>query len=131
MKTILAAAALSLALAGSAAAADAEGRYEVLGLGAFTCADYIAAPPEAADLVGIWVQGYATAMNQLLGDVRDVTGGRSDAQIAQEIWHVCKADPKLLMADAARAMIVKMAGLDTGPAAKKTAKADEGPALRR
>ncbi len=133
MKTILATAALSLALAGAASAADDQGRYQVLGLGALTCADYIDAPAEAADIVGVWVQGYATALNQVVSGVKDVTAGHSDAEIAQSLWNVCKANPKLMMADATRDVIVKMSGIDGTPA-KKTAKADpagEAPALRR
>ena len=98
MKTILATAALSLALAGAASAADDQGRYQVLGLGALTCADYIDAPAEAADIVGVWVQGYATALNQVVAGVKDVTAGHSDAEIAQSLWNVCKANPKLMMA---------------------------------
>ena len=128
MKTIFAAAAfLALGLAGTAAAADAKGNYSVVGLGAHTCADYVSAPKEVGQIVGIWVQGYATAMNQMLPDVKDVTGGRTDAQIEQALVGVCNQNPNMLLADATREMVVKMAGLE-GKAKKKTAKADPAPA---
>ena len=78
MKTMIAAAAFALSLAGAASAADAEGNYSVIGMGARTCADYTSAPAEAAMVVGVWVQGYMTALNQALPDVKDVTGGRTD-----------------------------------------------------
>ena len=128
MKTIFAAAAfLALGLAGTAAAADAKGGYAVVGLGANTCAEYTAAPREVGQIVGVWVQGYATAMNQVLPDVKDVTNGRSDAQIEQELVGICNKNPNMLLADATREMVVKMAGLE-GKAKKKTAKADAAPA---
>lgn len=135
MKTILAAAALTLAFAGAANAADGKGNYAVLGPGANTCAQFTSAPAEVGMIVGVWVQGYATALNQALPDVKDVTGGRTDAQIENELRRICGNNPQMLLADATRQMIVKMAGLEGKP--KKTAKAaapaaDEGaPALRR
>ena len=85
MKTMIAAAAFALSLAGAASAADAEGNYSVIGMGARTCADYTSAPAEAAMVVGVWVQGYMTALNQALPDVKDVTGGRTDQQLADEL----------------------------------------------
>ena len=128
MKTIFAAATvLALGLAGTAAAADAKGGYAVVGLGAHSCADYTAAPKEVGQIVGIWIQGYATAMNQVLPDVKDVTNGRSDAQIEQALVGVCSKNPNMLLADAAREMVVKMAGLE-GKTKKKTAKAEPAPA---
>lgn len=134
MKTILAAAALTLAFAGAANAADGKGNYAVLGPGANTCAQFTSAPAEVGMIVGVWVQGYATALNQALPEVKDVTGGRTDAQIEAELRRFCGNNPQMLLADATRQMIVKMAGLEGKP--KKTAKAapaaDEGaPALRR
>jgi len=133
MKTILAAAAL-LALTGTAAAADAKGSYAVVGAGAHSCAEFASAPPEIGKIVGVWVQGYATALNQALPDVKDVTKGRTDAQLEQALRKVCDDNPNMLLADATREMVVKMGGLTA--AKKKTAKAaapaeDAAPALRR
>jgi hypothetical protein len=135
MKTIFAAAALlALGLAGTAAAADAKGAYSVVGAGAHSCAELASAPPEVGRIVGVWVQGYATALNQALPDVKDVTKGRTDAELEQALRKVCNDNPNMLIADATREMVVKMGGL--GTAKKKTAKAaapaeDAAPALRR
>lgn len=128
MKTILAAAAvLALGLAGTAAAADAKGGYAVVGPGAHSCAEFTAAPKDVGAIVGIWVQGYVTALNQALPDVRDVTNGRSDAEIEQALVGVCNKNPNMLLADATREMVVKMAGLEAKPK-KKSAKAEAAPA---
>ena len=122
MKTIFAAAVM-LGLAGAASAADAKGNYAVLGPGAHSCAEFTSAPADVGLVIGVWVQGYATALNQALPETKDVTGGRSDAQIESELRRICGNNPQMLIADATRQMVVKMAGLE-GKAKKKTAKAE-------
>lgn len=131
MKTMLAAAAFALTLAGAASAADAKGNYSVIGMGARTCADYTAAPAEAAMVVGVWVQGYMTALNQALPDIKDVTGGRTDAQLADALFSACRRDPNMLLADASREVALKLIGKPGKTAAKAEAPADAAPVLRR
>lgn len=124
MKALLAAAAF-LALAGSASAMDAKGNYAVLGTGSFTCGDFLSGPPEAGKVVAMWVSGYATALNQSLSGVKDVTGGRTDAQLADALYAECNGHNETILADATRAMIVKMAGLKPTGASKKSKKAEK------
>ena len=132
MKTILAAAAFALTLAGAASAADAKGNYSVIGLGSNTCADYTSAPAEVTAVVGVWMQGYMTALNQALPDVADVTGGRTDAQLAEALYSACRRDPNMLLADATREVALKMSGLSAKKSAKVEAPAAEAaPVLRR
>lgn len=133
MKTLAAAvAAIAFAAAGSAAAADAKGNYAVIGLGAHTCADYTSAPEDASLIVGVWVQGYMTALNQALPDVTDVSGGRSDAQIGEDLYAVCSGKPQMLLADATRELALKMVGKAAPKKAKKAeAPAEAAPVLRR
>ncbi len=108
MKTTALASALAIGLAygfsaaAPASAADASGKYAALGLGARTCADLMAAPKEVAMIVGVWVQGYMTAHNQVLPDTFDVSGGRADAQIEQEIFRACRGNDGMSIAEAAR-----------------------------
>jgi len=128
MKTLLAAAAFTLTLTGAAAAADAQGNYAVIGLGARTCADYTAAPADVTAIVGVWVQGYMTALNQALPEITDVTAGRNDAQISDALFSACRRDPNMLLADATREVALSLAGKTGG---KKQAKAEAAPALRR
>ncbi len=131
MKTMIAAAAFALSLAGAASAADAEGNYSVIGMGARTCADYTSAPAEAAMVVGVWVQGYMTALNQALPDVKDVTGGRTDQQLADALFSACRNDPHMLLADASRELALKLIGKPGKKTAKAEAPAEAAPALRR
>lgn len=136
MKSLIAAAAM-LALAGSAAAADTKGNYAVLGTGAFTCGDFLSGPPEAAQVVTIWIHGYATALNQILPEVKDVTGGRTDAQLTDALYNECSGHQEMVLADATRDMIVKLGVVKAAGKKVKTADkpapapADEGvPELR-
>ncbi len=131
MKTLLAAAAFALSCAGAASAADAQGNYAVIGMGARTCADYTAAPVEAAMVVGVWVQGYMTALNQALPDVKDVTGGRTDQQIGDALFAACRRDPNMLLADATREVALGLIGKTGKKTAKAEAPADAAPVLRR
>lgn len=131
MKTLVAAAAFTLALAGTASAADAKGNYAVIGLGARTCADYTAAPAEVSMIVGVWVQGYMTALNQALPEVTDVTGGRTDSQIAEALFSACRRDPNMLLADATRDVALTLVGSTGRKSAKAEAPAEAAPVLRR
>ncbi len=132
MKTLIAAAAIALAAAGTAAAADAKGNYAVIGLGANTCADYTSAPKEVASIVGVWVQGYMTALNQALPEITDVSGGRNDSQIGDGLYAVCAGKPQMLLADASRELALKLVGGQAPKKAKKAeAPAEAAPALRR
>lgn len=128
MKSLIAAAAL-LALAGTASAADSKGNYAVLGGGAFTCADYLSGPPEASQIMSVWIQGYATALNQALPGVKDVTKGMSDSQLADQLYNYCNGKNDTVLADATRDMLVAMGGIkaEGGKKAKKK-KAEAEPA---
>lgn len=130
MNKLIAAAALAL-LAGSASAADAKGNYQVIGLGAHTCADYTSAPAEVSAVVGVWVQGYMTALNQALPEVIDVTAGRSDAQISEALYSACRRDPSKMLADATRDVALSLVGRAPKTKAKAEAPAEAAPALRR
>ncbi len=133
MKTMLAAAAFALTFASAATAADAKGNYTVIGLGANTCGEYMSAPAEVAAIVGVWVQGYMTALNQAVPDVVDVSGGRTDTQLTDGLYQVCTGKPGMLLADATRELSLQMIGrVDGKKAAKKAeAPAEAAPALRR
>lgn len=131
MKTLLAAAAFALTFASAASAADAKGNYSVIGLGANTCADYTSAPTEVVQVVGVWVQGYMTALNQALPDVQDVTGGRTDRQIGDALFAACRRDPNMLLADATREVALSLVGRTGKKTAKAEAPAEAAPVLRR
>jgi hypothetical protein len=120
MKNFSAAIAVSLALAGSAAAADANGRYSAVGVGANTCAQYLAAPRDVGQVVGVWLSGYFTAMNQVLPGQSDVLAGRTDTDLEQSLVSTCNSQPGMLLSDAANRMLVAMAG--PAPAAVKSKK---------
>ena len=94
-------------------------------------ADYTSAPAEAAMVVGVWVQGYMTALNQALPDVKDVTGGRTDQQLADALFSACRNDPHMLLADASRELALKLIGKPGKKTAKAEAPAEAAPALRR
>ncbi|MCC6918263.1 MAG: hypothetical protein IT548_03610 [Alphaproteobacteria bacterium] len=119
MKT-LAAFAAGLALAGAASAADARGGYQAVGVGANSCAQYLAAPRDVGQVVGVWLSGYFTAMNQVLPDTTDVLAGRTDADLEQALVSACQKQPTQLLADAANQMLTAMA--PARPAAAKTKK---------
>lgn len=127
MRSLIAAAVL-IAIAGSASAADAKGGYAVLGTGSFTCGDFLSGPKDVGKIVTLWVDGYATALNQSLPGVKDVTGGRSNDQIADALYSECNGHNDMILADATRNMIMKMADLKPAAAGKKSKKADKTPA---
>lgn len=128
MKSLIAAAAL-IVLAGSAAASDSKGNYTVIGSGAFTCGDFLSAPPEAAKAFSIWVSGYATALNQALPDVKDVSGGRTDEQMIDALANECNGHNDKVLADATRDMIIKMGNVKaTAKKSKKKAEPAAEPA---
>lgn len=134
-----AALALGLALAGTAAAADGNGRYTAVGVGANTCGQYLAAPNDVGQVVGVWMSGYFTAMNQVLPNNGDVIAGRSDAELEQSLVDICSSQPGMLLSDAANRMLVSMAGPAPAPGKKSGKKsksqaappADAAPELRR
>ena len=135
MKRLVIAAAF-LALAGTASASDAKGNYAVLGTGAFTCGDFLSGPQEAAQVFSIWIHGYATALNQAMPDVKDVTAGRTDAQLTDALYNECNGRPDVILADATRDMIMKIGAVKAPSKKAKKAKAeppaDEGiPELRK
>jgi hypothetical protein len=123
MKSLIAAAAALLALAGTASAADAKGGYAVLGTGAFTCGDLLSGGEDAGQVFSIWMHGYATALNQAIPDVKDVTGGRTDGQLLDALYGYCNGKNEEVLADAARNVIIGMSGIK--PAGKKAKKKPE------
>lgn len=126
MKSLFAAAAVIAALTGSAMAADASGNYSVSGAGARSCADYNTAPPEALAIVSVWVQGYVTALNQIVPGVTDVSGGRGDMELQQALSGVCASNPRMLLADAANVVVGGI--MEKSPKAKKAKRAKAQPA---
>jgi hypothetical protein len=136
MKKLIATAARALSFAGAAYAADGKGKYEVLGLGAQSCSEYNAIKADAEKVVGIWVEGYATALNQALPGTKDVTKGANQQQIMEKVSAACAASPDMMIADATRNVMIEMSGLKD-KASVRTAKADESeapieaPALRQ
>ena len=125
MKT-LAALAAGLALAGTASAADARGAYQAVGVGANSCAQDLAAPRDVGQVVGVWLSGYFTAMNQVLPNTTDVLAGRTDADLEQALVHACQKQPTQLLADAANQMLTAMAPAKA-PARTKTKKSGKSP----
>ena len=119
MKTLVVLAA-GLALAGSASAADARGAYQAVGVGANSCAQYLAAPRDVGQVVGVWLSGYFTAMNQVLPNTSDVLAGRTDADLEQALVSACTKQPTMLLADAANHMLTAMA--PARPAARSKTK---------
>jgi len=128
MKTLCAGLALSLAFAGSAAAVDANGRYSAVGVGANTCAQYLAAPRDVGQVVGVWLSGYFTAMNQVLPNTSDVLAGRTDGDIEQSLVKTCNSQPGMLLSDAANRMLIAMAGPAPAKKSGKKAKSEAAPA---
>jgi hypothetical protein len=142
MKTLCTAFAFSIACAGAAMAADGNGRYSAVGVGTNTCAQYLAAPRDVGQVVGVWLSGYFTAMNQVLPNTGDVIAGRSDADLEQSLVNTCSNQPGMLLSDAANRMLVAMVGPgQSAPAKSKksgkkskpeaAAAADSTPELRR
>jgi hypothetical protein len=135
LRRLPAALALGAALSGPALAATADGQYVALGPGARTCADLMNAPKEVAAIIAVWSQGYFTALNQVMPDQSDVTGGRGDQAVMQEVYRSCQANGQMLIADAMRGAAARMAGpvkpAKAGKAPKEAPAASGDPGLRR
>jgi hypothetical protein len=88
---------LCAALTASAAqAADGQGRFAIRGAGLLTCATYVeerAAQSKAYYVVGGWLDGYITALNQFAPDTYDVTTFESTELLALLIDEHCKKHP--------------------------------------
>jgi hypothetical protein len=109
-RRFLAALALGSALAAPALAAGEDGTYVALGSGARTCTDLMNAPKEVTAIVAVWIQGYFTALNQIVPGKTDVTGGRDDNGVMQEVFRSCQANGQMLIADAVRDAASRMIG---------------------
>lgn len=77
-----------------ALAADAEGDYVVRGMGAHSCADFVARVPSnpaytQASLV--WVEGYLTAHNRLMTKTFDVSFLNETSEVAALVLNACKS----------------------------------------
>lgn len=127
-------------LAAPAFAADAKGQYAAIGTGARPCQDFLAAPKEVSMIVGVWLQGYVTALNQVIPGVSDVSTGKTSVQLDQELVRVCKKNPNMILADAARTLVLSLGNIPAaGAQAARPAKTAEAaaapaesmPALRR
>jgi hypothetical protein len=130
----LAAIAAGCLLPAPASAADEKGGYTALGLGARTCADLQSAPQDVVSIVGVYAHGYFTALNQVLPGLADLTGGRDDNAVLQEIFRSCQANANMLIADALHDVTMRLTGGGKQAKAKtkdETPAAEAAPDLRR
>jgi hypothetical protein len=114
-QVVLSARALSALLAmvalspGAALAAPDAPRYEILGPGATSCADWASQrqlPDHALALANQgWVLGYVTAYNEYLASDGNVAAGADSDAIAAWIDTYCAAHPLDDLAHAARALV--------------------------
>jgi len=89
----IALAAAMLCMAGQAAAADANGKFVVRGVGGATCETYLQAirNPAVSSTYVSWLQGYATATNQMTPRTYDITPTNDGLDFAKVVAVVCNA----------------------------------------
>jgi len=93
---VLGLSALALACVRVAAAADQKGEYGVRGAGLVTCRIYNQqreARSRAYDVIGGWMDGYITAMNQYAGDTYDAAPFESTELYAALVSKYCEQHP--------------------------------------
>ena len=84
-----------LMLSNIAVAADAAGNYVVRGMGAHTCADYMASVPSNPDYTQaslLWIEGYLTAHNRLAQETFDVSFLSETSEVAALLLSVCASN---------------------------------------
>lgn len=77
-------------------AADADGRFAIRGAGLLNCQNFIeerAKESPAYIMIGGWIDGYITGINQHLGDTYDITSFESSELIAQVLQNHCEDNP--------------------------------------
>jgi len=108
MKSFAALLGLSL-LAGTASAADANGKFLVVGEGAPTCSVFneVFSKGDSAAIVkyAAWAHGYATALNETLNGTYDVLGGKSLDDFIVDIALACQTDATQSFHTATRATL--------------------------
>ena len=92
-------------------AADSEGRYAIEGPGRTICADFTA-DADTKDIrrdVAIWLSGYITAHNRLLGDTFDITPWQSSPALLSLTRQFCLANPDATVEVAAQQLMSYLA----------------------
>lgn len=95
-RCVFALALLLAAVLDPAHAADREGRFSIRGAGLLTCDAFAkerAARSKAYYMIGGWIDGYVTALNQATGDTYDVLSFESTELVAALLDAHCKTHP--------------------------------------
>jgi len=96
--------AAAAALTSAAFAASADGNYRIVGAGGVACSQItadIAASQAAADEVGSWLAGYATATNRQIADTWDLMGASGLDAYYAAVQADCVATPDKMFETAA------------------------------
>jgi hypothetical protein len=90
-------AALTVATAGPAAAADSQSRFQAYGLGRLPCERFVEiceGKREECKLTGTWLQGYLTGFNALNEGTFDLLPWQPSELVAEFAFNICKQNPK-------------------------------------
>jgi hypothetical protein len=78
-------------------AADGEGRFSIRGAGLLTCDIYVKEREQHSEIyymIGGWLDGYITALNQFAPDTYDITSFESTELLTYLIDDFCRKNPK-------------------------------------
>ncbi len=78
-------------------AVDSENRYSIRGAGLLTCENYIIEREKKSDayfMIGGWIDGFITGVNQYMANTYDVTSFESTELLALIIQRHCKKNPE-------------------------------------
>lgn len=94
--------------AGTAMAADEEGRYRPKGFGLASCEQFVGLVEEQStslrQFVG-WVEGYMTAYNQMAEDTFDVAAWEKPNILARYLYNYCRQNPSGYLGQGMNAVI--------------------------
>ncbi len=107
-RTAIRAAAVLMAAASPAAAADGDGNFFARGVGAQSCQSYVDAVQggdPAAYLFRSWINGYVTAQNQVRAETYDLAPDATAESLAAAAARVCARAPEQPFWAAAHALV--------------------------
>ena len=97
----------AVAFGSGAHARDSQGDYKVRGLGADTCASFLAIPPDGRGLYYSWIAGYLTAYNYLVPDTYSVAEYTGLTRTNDWFEHYCGKRPADLLHQAMRRFLAE------------------------
>lgn len=98
----------TMLMSATAQAADANGRFFIVGAGAVTCQQYVGASQERKLYAETWWAGYITALNRSTGDTYHLMGDAQSELVNEMLQEYCAANPNDRLAIAVHKVVERL-----------------------